>query len=44
VDALVVTVLLLGVVVGTLLFHIFSPWWFTPLASNWSSIDNAILI
>ena len=43
-NAVIVTVLLLGVVVGTLLFHILSPWWFTPLASNWSSIDNAILI
>ena len=42
--AFVVFLLFLLVVVGTLLFHILSPWWFTPLASNWSSIDNAILI
>jgi len=39
-----VVILFLAVVVGTVLFHILSPWWFTPLASNWSSIDNAILI
>ncbi len=39
-----VVFLFFAVVIGTLLFHIWSPWWFTPLASNWSSIDNAILI
>ena len=39
-----VVIAFLAVVVGTVLFHILSPWWFTPLASNWSSIDNAILI
>ncbi len=39
-----VVYLLLAVVVGTLLFHIWSPWWFTPLSSNWSSIDFAILV
>jgi cytochrome c oxidase subunit 2 len=39
-----VVYLLFAVVVGTLLFHIWSPWWFTPLTSNWNSIDNAILI
>ena len=39
-----VVYLLFAVVFGTLLFHIWSPWWFTPLASNWSSIDFAILV
>ena len=39
-----VVYLLFAVIVGTLLFHIWSPWWFSPLTSNWSSIDNAILI
>ena len=39
-----VVILFLAVIIGTVLFHILSPWWFTPLASNWSGIDNAILI
>ena len=31
-------------VVGSILFHLFSPWWMTPIASNWGSIDNALII
>ncbi|KGJ96502.1 cytochrome c oxidase subunit II [Thalassotalea sp. ND16A] len=38
--AIVIVILLL--VLATVLFHVFSPWWFTPIASNWSSIDNTI--
>lgn len=40
--AIAVVVLLL--VIGSILFHFLSPWWFTPLASNWGTIDNTILI
>jgi cytochrome c oxidase subunit 2 len=29
-------------VVGSVLFHFLSPWYFTPLASNWSQIDFTI--
>jgi cytochrome c oxidase subunit 2 len=32
------------VAVGSVLFHIFSPWWWTPIASNWGSIDDTIII
>ncbi len=32
------------VVVGTLVFHIWSPWWLTPLASNWSGMDETLLL
>ncbi len=32
------------VAVGSVLFHVFSPWWWTPIASNWGSIDNTIII
>ena len=28
--------------VGSVLFHLFTPWYFTPIASNWTSIDNAV--
>jgi cytochrome c oxidase subunit 2 len=31
-------------VVGSILFHVFSPWWLTPIASNWGSIDTALMI
>jgi cytochrome c oxidase subunit 2 len=31
-------------VVATILFHLLSPWWMTPLASNWGSIDDALII
>ena len=36
--------LLLFVLVGTLAFHFLSPWWFTPIASNWGFIDQTIII
>ncbi len=35
-------VVLILLVVGSLLFHVLSPWTFTPLASNWSRIDDTI--
>lgn len=31
-------------VVGSILFHLLSPWWQTPIASNWGSIDSALNI
>jgi cytochrome c oxidase subunit 2 len=33
---------LILLVVGSLVFHFLSPWTFTPLASNWSQIDDTI--
>lgn len=38
--ALAVVIVLL--VVGSLIFHFASPWYFTPLASNWSAIDFTV--
>jgi cytochrome c oxidase subunit 2 len=35
-------VVLVLLVVGSVLFHFLSPWTFTPLASNWSQIDDTI--
>lgn len=32
------------VVVGSVLFHLFSPWWWTPIASNWDYIDHTLII
>lgn len=41
---MLVAVVLVLLVVGSLLFHFLSPWYFTPLASNWSQIDDTINI
>ncbi len=32
------------VVVGSVLFHMLSPWWWTPIASNWNYIDHTLVI
>jgi len=40
--AIAVVVILL--VVGSLVFHFASPWWFTPIASNWTMVDDTITI
>ncbi|HEY0959238.1 MAG TPA: cytochrome c oxidase subunit II [Novosphingobium sp.] len=29
-------------VLGSIAFHLLSPWWRTPIASNWGSIDSAL--
>lgn len=33
---------LLLIVVGSVVFHVVSPWWLTPLASNWGTMDTTI--
>lgn len=33
---------LILLVIGSLIFHFWSPWYFTPLASNWGQIDDTI--
>lgn len=38
--ALAVVIVLL--VVGSVIFHFASPWYFTPLASNWRSVDFTV--
>lgn len=40
----VVALVLVLVALGSVLFHILSPWWWTPIASNWHYIDNTITI
>lgn len=36
--------ILVLVVVGSFLFHALSPWWWTPIASNWDYIDHTLVI
>ena len=40
--ALAVVIFLL--VVGSIIFHFASPWWFTDIATDWGSIDFTINI
>ena len=37
-----VAVALVLVTLGTVVFHLVNPWWFTPIASNWGFIDTTI--
>ncbi len=37
-------IVLILMVVGSVIFHFWSPWWFTPLASNWGAMDDTIMI
>jgi len=41
---MVVAIVLILLVVGSLIFHFASPWWFTPIASNWGTIDDTIIL
>lgn len=37
-----VAIVIALLVLGSVAFHLFSPWWHTPIASNWGSIDTAL--
>lgn len=39
-----IAIVIILLVIGSLIFHFVSPWWFTPLASNWQAIDDTINI
>lgn len=39
-----VAVVIALLVLATIAFHMFSPWWMTPIASNWGSIDTALIV
>ncbi|HEY0526632.1 MAG TPA: cytochrome c oxidase subunit II [Stellaceae bacterium] len=39
-----VALILVLVAVGSVVFHFMSPWWWTPIASNWHYIDDTIII
>ena len=41
---MVIAIVLVLLVVGSLLFHFLSAWYFTPIASNWGTIDHTISI
>ena len=35
-----IAIVLVLLVLGSLIFHYLSPWYFTPLASNWKGMDE----
>ena len=37
-----IAIVLVLLVAGSVLFHLLSPWYFTPIASNWGTIDDTI--
>lgn len=37
-------IVLILIIIGSVLFNMYSPWWFTPLASNWSEMDDTLII
>ncbi len=41
---MILGIVLVLIVVGSVIFSFTSPWWFTPLASNWGAIDTTLII
>ncbi|MFT4631728.1 MAG: cytochrome c oxidase subunit 2 [Crocinitomicaceae bacterium] len=41
---MLLAIALVVLVVGSIAFHFLSPWWFTPIASHWQTIDDTINI
>jgi cytochrome c oxidase subunit 2 len=41
---MVIAIALLLLVAGSVIFHLATPWWSTPLASNWKSMDDMLTI
>ena len=41
---MIAAVVLVLILVGSVAFHLLSPWWWTPIASNWSYIDTTLIV
>ena len=39
-----IAVVLILLVIGSLIFHFLSPWWFTEIASNWGTMDETVML
>ena len=39
---MVIAFVLVAIVVASVLFHLASPWWVSPLASNWGRVDTTL--
>jgi len=41
---MVTAIILIILITASVAFHFLSPWWWTPIASNWVGMDNTIII
>ncbi len=41
---MLIAVALVLLVLISVIFHFLSPWWFTPIASNWTQVDTTVII
>jgi cytochrome c oxidase subunit 2 len=41
---MIIALVLVLVAVGSVWFHFISPWWWTPIASNWGYVDTTLVI
>ena len=41
---MITAIIIVLVAVGSVVFHLMSPWWWTEIASNWGFIDTTIII
>jgi len=39
-----VAVIFAIIIIASVIFHFWSPWWWTPVASNWGNIDDTIVL
>ena len=39
-----VSIIFVLIIIGSIIFHFWSPWWWTPVASNWGNIDDTIIL
>ena len=39
-----VAIIFVLIIIGSIIFHFWSPWWWTTVASNWGNIDDTIIL
>jgi len=39
-----VAIIFVLIIIASIIFHFWSPWWWTPVASNWGNIDDTIIL
>ena len=39
-----VAIIIIMIIVASVAFHFWSPWWWTPVASNWGGMDDTIIL
>ena len=39
-----VAIILVIIIIASVAFHFWSPWWWTPVASNWGGMDDTIIL